>query len=53
MNVMEYYCAVRNDEHEDFREAWKDVYELMLTATTAVCEDFFLVDLELHCNART
>ena len=52
MNVMEYYCAVRNDEQEDFRKAWKDLYELMLskrsetrrtlyTAATTVCEDFF------------
>ena len=52
MNVMEYYCAIRNDEQEDFREAWKDSYELMLsersktrrtlyTTTTAVCEEFF------------
>ena len=52
MNVMEYYCAIRNDEQEDFREAWKDLYDLMLrersrnkrtsyTVTTTVCEDFF------------
>ena len=52
MNIMEYYFAIRNDEQEDFREAWKDLYELMLrerrrtrrilyTATTTVCEDFF------------
>ena len=52
MNVMEYYCAIRNDEQEDFREAWKDLYDPMLsersrtrrtlcTATTTVCESFF------------
>ena len=53
MNVMEYYCAIRNDEQEDFREAWKDLSELMLsersrtrrtlyTATATVCEEFFI-----------
>ena len=52
MNVMEYYCAIRNDEQEDFREVWKDLYEMMLsergrtrrtlyTVTTTVCEEFF------------
>ena len=51
MNVMEYYCAIRNDEQEDFKEAWKDLYDLMLsersrtrtlyTATTTVCKDYF------------
>ena len=52
MNVMEYYSAIKNDEQEDFREGWKDLYELMLseksrtrrtlcTATTTVCEEFF------------
>ena len=49
---MEYYCAIGNDEQEDFREAWKDLYELMLSersrtrrtlyiATTTACEEFF------------
>ena len=63
MNVMKYYYAIRNDEQLDFTEAWKDLYELMLskrsrtrrtlyTGITIVCEDFFLVDLELHCNTR-
>ena len=58
---MEYYCAIRNDEQEDFRKACKDFYELMLsersrtrrtlyTATITVYKGFFLVDLELHCN---
>ena len=52
MDVIGYYCAIRNDEQEDFREAWKDLYELMLsernrtkrtlyTATTTLCEEFF------------
>ena len=52
MNIMKYYCAIRNDEQEDFREAWKDFYELMLSersrtrrtsyiAATTVCEEFF------------
>ena len=52
MNVMEYYCAIRNDEQENFREAWKDLYDLMLsersktrrtlyTATTTGCKEFF------------
>ena len=31
MNVMEYYCAIRNDEQADFRKTWKDLYELMLS----------------------
>ena len=61
MNVMEYYCAVRNDEQEDFREAWKDLYELMLsersrtrrTLCTGSTTGFFQVDSELHSNART
>ena len=49
---MEYYCAIRNDEQEDFREPWKDLYDMMLskrsrtrrtlcTATTTVCKSFF------------
>ena len=52
LNVMEYYCATRNDEQEDFREAWKDLYKLMLsemnrtrrifyTVTDTVCKDCF------------
>ena len=52
MNVMEYYCAIGNDEQEDFREAWKDLYELILSerrrtrrssyiVTITVCEEFF------------
>ena len=52
MNVMEYYCTIRNDEQEDFRKAWKDLYDLMLSersrtrrtlcaATTTVCESSF------------
>ena len=31
MNVMEYYCAIRNDKQEDFREAQKDLYDQMLS----------------------
>ncbi|XP_072456575.1 tectonic-1 isoform X2 [Notamacropus eugenii] len=31
MNVVEYCCAMTNDEQEDFREAWKDLYEMMLS----------------------
>ena len=31
MNVMEYYCAITNDEQEEIRQAWKDLYELMLS----------------------
>ena len=52
MNVMKYYYAIRNDEQEDFREAWKDLYELMLnersrarrtlyTAMTTMCKEIF------------
>ena len=52
MSVMEYYCAIRNDEQEDFREVWKDLYELMMsemsrnwrtlyTVTAIVCKDSF------------
>ena len=29
MNVMEYYCAIRNDEQVDFKKTWKDLRELM------------------------
>ena len=29
--IMEYYCTIRNDEQEDFREAWKDLCDLMLS----------------------
>ena len=29
MTVMEYYCAIRNDEQDDFRKIWKDLHELM------------------------
>ena len=31
INVMEYYCAIRNDKQVDFRKTWKDFYELMLS----------------------
>ena len=64
MNVMEYYCAIRDDEQEDFREAWKDLYELMLNERSQNQENFvhsnnhsekgiFLVDLVVDCNAKT
>ena len=52
MNIKEYYYAVRNDEQDDFGEAWKGLYELMLSevnrtrrilniVATPVCEDCF------------
>ena len=31
MNVMEYDCAIRNDEQAHFRKTWKDLNELMLS----------------------
>ena len=55
--VVVYECngillCYKNDEQEDFREAWKDFYDLMLnersrnrrtlcTATTTMCKSFF------------
>ena len=27
--MMEYYCAVRNEEQDNFRKSWKDLHELM------------------------
>ena len=52
MNVMECYCGIKNDEQENFRETWKDLYELMLSErsktkrtlyieTTTVCKELF------------
>ena len=52
MNAVESYCGIRDGEQENYRETWKDLYELMLsemsrtrrilyTVTTAVCEEFF------------
>lgn len=29
MNVMEYYCFVKKDERDSFREIWEDVYEFI------------------------
>ena len=50
MNVMEYYCAIRNGDQEDLRKGWKDkimmrersrTRRILYTATTIVCEEFF------------
>ena len=52
MNIMEYYCCVRNDQQDDFRKAWRDLHELMLsemsrtrrslyTSTTILYDDQF------------
>uniref|UniRef100_A0A7N4P7Z2 RNA-directed DNA polymerase n=1 Tax=Sarcophilus harrisii TaxID=9305 RepID=A0A7N4P7Z2_SARHA len=52
MKIMEYYCSVRNDQQDDFRKAWRDLHELMLsemsrtrrslyTSTTILDDDQF------------
>lgn len=47
MNVMEYYCAIRNDERDGFRDIWEELHELMHSEMSRQGEQFKLCQ---HCK---
>ena len=50
LNIMEYYCVIRNDEQADFRKTWTDLYGLMQNEARGTRITFYTVTATLCDN---
>ena len=52
MNVMEYYCFIRNDEQAGFRKILKDLHELIMSGVSRIKRTLYKITATLYSFDR-